>query len=59
MKVHSNLKNMWVKLSTGELMYTVDNMNRIKRHNKPTKKEIKQMEEDKNVRMASHMQRTP
>ena len=50
MKVHSNLKNMWVKISTGEIMYTVDNRNKIKRHYKPTKKEIQNMEGDSNVK---------
>ena len=50
MKVHPNLKNMWVKLSTGEIMYSVDKRNIIKKHHKPTKRKIKQMEEDNNVK---------
>ena len=50
MKVHSNLQNMWVKISSGEMIYTVDKKNIIKRHHKPTKREIEKMEEDGNVK---------
>ena len=41
---------MWLKISTGDMMYTVDKKNIIKRHHKPTKREIKKMEEDSNVK---------
>jgi hypothetical protein len=51
MKVHANLQKMWEKLSSGKIIYTVDNQNKIKKHINPSKKKIQGFEKDDRIKL--------